>query len=66
MRGKKGPNQFRGKFVGVRGKKISEPQYDNLREALMGLQTELNEDAMYKRAPNGFVGMRGKKAFGND
>lgn len=67
-RGKKYPFEFRGKFVGVRGKKIpdgslrrlamelSELQPESRSSALMGSEMESN-----KRAPSGFQGVRGKK-----
>uniref|UniRef100_A0A7G3B2G8 Putative tachykinin n=1 Tax=Lutzomyia longipalpis TaxID=7200 RepID=A0A7G3B2G8_LUTLO len=72
MKTKKGPYEFRGKFVGVRGKKIPTGS------ALNKLITELDElegDGGYlqtaqlmqaeetpiKRVPSGFMGMRGKK-----
>ncbi|XP_037039736.1 tachykinins isoform X2 [Bradysia coprophila] len=66
-RGKKGPFEFRGKFVGVRGKKI--PDGSPLRRLAMELSElhpELESAALMgsesnKRAPSGFQGLRGKK-----
>lgn len=71
-RGKKGPFEFRGKFVGVRGKKIPGSTLRNLAlnlgeipmpelqsAHLVGSEFESN-----KRAPSGFHGMRGKKWTG--
>lgn len=45
---KRNPNEFRRRFLGVRGKKSD-----------YGL---LDEDDFEKRSPNGFMGMRGKKS----
>lgn len=69
MRGKKGPFEFRGKFVGVRGKKIPAGSLRNLAMSLGEYQLpEMqsahlidNELGSNKRAPSGFQGMRGKK-----
>lgn len=66
-RGKKGPFEFRGKFVGVRGKKI--PVGSPIRRLTMELnelQPGLESAALVgpesnKRAPSGFQGLRGKK-----
>lgn len=70
MRGKKGPFEFRGKFVGVRGKKIPKGSLSHYSSDLSDL-TELASDTIMdsdmssnKRGPSGFVGMRGKKWSG--
>lgn len=70
-RGKKGPFEFRGKFVGVRGKKIPDGSLRRLAMELNGLQPELQSAALMgpdmesnKRAPSGFQGVRGKKWTG--
>lgn len=59
MRGKKGPYgfPFRGKFVGVRGKK-SEIQHLAERLSWTG-----DDTYQKRRGPSGFVGMRGKKSI---
>lgn len=62
MRGKKGPYdyQFRGKFVGVRGKKMYEGRPSELQ--MLADKLAWNGDSYEKRkGPSGFVGMRGKK-----
>ncbi|GAB0099221.1 hypothetical protein DMENIID0001_150690 [Sergentomyia squamirostris] len=72
MKSKKGPYEFRGKFVGVRGKKI--PAGNELNELLMELDEnqadgwletpqliQVADEAPMKRVPSGFMGMRGKK-----
>uniref|UniRef100_A0A6B2E8Z0 Putative conserved secreted protein n=1 Tax=Phlebotomus kandelakii TaxID=1109342 RepID=A0A6B2E8Z0_9DIPT len=71
MKSKKGPYEFRGKFVGVRGKKIPAgsalnkliTELDELQAdgALQPAQLMESEDAPIKRVPSGFMGMRGKK-----
>ncbi|KAJ6629957.1 Tachykinin, partial [Pseudolycoriella hygida] len=65
-RGKKGPFEFRGKFVGVRGKKIPNGSLRRLAMELGEVQPELQSAALIgpesnKRAPSGFQGLRGKK-----
>lgn len=69
MRGKKQPMEFRGKFVGVRGKKNNSSSLQQLEEQLGNMDNNefadsrgsADEDSKAKRAPSGFVGMRGKK-----
>lgn len=72
IRGKKQPLQpmeFRGKFVGVRGKKNNSSSLQQLEEQLGNMDNNeftdsrgsADEDSKVKRAPSGFVGMRGKK-----
>lgn len=68
-RGKKGPFEFRGKFVGVRGKKVSAGSLRNFAMNMADLQLPELQSAHLvnseldanKRAPSGFQGMRGKK-----
>lgn len=64
MRGKKGPYDlvpFRGKFVGVRGKKLFEARPSELQ--MLEDKLTWNGDSSYekRKGPSGFVGMRGKK-----
>lgn len=68
-RGKKGPFEFRGKFVGVRGKKIPDGSLRRLAMELGELQPEMQSSVLMgaesnKRAPSGFQGVRGKKWTG--
>lgn len=78
MRGKKGPFELRHKFVGVRGKKVpgGVPLLSRVgvRQLRMGneyLMPEMQSAHLSaadveanKRAPTGFLGMRGKKWSG--
>lgn len=50
---KKAPYDFRGKFIGVRGKKSEQNVFNQYVDA---------PPIFEKRAPNGFMGMRGKKS----
>ncbi|XP_055379173.1 tachykinins [Condylostylus longicornis] len=54
-RGKKQPYEFRGKFVGVRGKK----SFINNSGMDLSLNDNLIDSDIEKRTPNGFVAMRG-------
>lgn len=50
---KKAPYDFRGKFIGVRGKKSDQNVFNQYLDEAPTVE---------KRTPNGFVGMRGKKS----
>lgn len=46
MRGKKYPYEFRGKFVGVRGKKVSQEIPDKMNFDLNSLKQELHSNQL--------------------
>ncbi|XP_059473051.1 tachykinins isoform X2 [Neocloeon triangulifer] len=75
MRGKKGPAV--SNFFGVRGKKSDPEELDNLLQALLSKESpsyvggevaspymDFEGGQMQKKAPSGFMGMRGKKDQG--
>lgn len=62
MKSKKGSSDFRNKFVGVRGKKAPDGPLMKFASELDDMDQLLPDVSSIKRAPSGFLGMRGKKS----